>query len=343
MRFGPVLLLLAGCTWAATSPTAVEEANAGLALAREGKYELAIPHYRAAIAADSHLPGLYLNLGLAYFKLNQLAQAAPVFEQAAKADPNGFQARTLLGLTYYGLRQFKAAAANLKLAAAQQPDNVELRFRLAQSYMWSKQYQGAVDEFRFLLARKPDSAPVHMLLGEVLDAANQKDQAIAEFEAAVKAGPHEPQVHFGLGYLYWTRKRYDDAARELRAELANYPDNLRARAYLGDCEMHAGDAAAAEKDLRQVTRAAPEIRLAHVDLGILLSDNKDTAREAEHQFREAIRLDPSKPDAHYRLGKLWQSLGREQEAEAEFEKVKKLADSGPEPLLNVPDRGKPAP
>jgi len=52
------------------------EAARGTALAREGKYELAISHYRAALRLDPKLPGLQLNLGLAYFKSDQLPAAA---------------------------------------------------------------------------------------------------------------------------------------------------------------------------------------------------------------------------------------------------------------------------
>jgi Flp pilus assembly protein TadD len=74
------------------------------------------------------------------------------------------------------------------------------------------------------------------------------------------------------------------------------------------------------------------MRLAHLDLGVVLAARNDSGEAARH-FREAIRIDPSKPDAHYRLGKLWSSLGRQQEAQAEFDKVKKLAAEQPPPPL----------
>ena len=62
------------------------------------------------------------------------------------------------------------------------------------------------------------------------------------------------------------------------------------------------------------------------------------AAPREH-FQEAIRIDPSKPDAHYRLGRLWSSLGRDEEAQAEFEQVKKLAaEEPPPPLIRLPGR-----
>jgi tetratricopeptide (TPR) repeat protein len=180
------LLLLAAQIGVAVQDARAEAAR-GAALASEGKYDLAIEHYNAALRLDSHLPGLYLNLGLAYFKSKRLPEAAAAFEKAVRADSGSFQARALLGMSYYGSGRYRDAAPQLKLASEAQPDNQELRYTLAQSYLWSEQYPEALREFQFLLSKDPDSAPVHILLGEVLDASNRTEAATAEFEAAVKA------------------------------------------------------------------------------------------------------------------------------------------------------------
>ena len=81
------------------------------------------------------------------------------------------------------------------------------------------------------------------------------------------------------------------------------------------------------------------IRLAHLDLGILLAAQNHSDEAARH-FREAIRIDPSKPDAHYRLGRLLSSMGRVHDAQDEFDKVQKLAaeEPPPPPLLKLPGR-----
>jgi tetratricopeptide (TPR) repeat protein len=331
------VLLGAWQLWAAV-PEAVAEAARGAALAREGKYDLAIEHYQIALRLDPQLPGLQLNLGLAYFKSNRLAEAAAAFEAAVRADQSGFQARALLGMSYYGTSRYKDAATQLKLASDAQPDNLELRYRLAQSYLWSEQYPEAMREFRFLLSKNPDSAPVHILLGQVLDASNQVEAATAEFEAAVKASPAPPEAHFGLGYLYWKQQRYEDAAKQFQAELEIQPQHAQALAYLGDSEMHTDADKQAETHLRRALGLDKDLRLAQLDLGILLAARSDSDNAARC-FREAIRIEPSKSDAHYRLGRLLSSLGREQEAQAEFDTVKKLAaETPPPPLIRIAGR-----
>ena len=307
-------LVLLAAQIRATAQDAVAEAARGTALAREGKYDLAIEHYKAALRLNPHLPGLQLNLGLAYFKSNHLREATAAFEEAVRADSGNFQARALLGMSYYGSSRYRDAAAQLKLASEAQPDNLELRYTLAQSYLWSEQYPEALREFQFLLSKDPDSAPVHILLGQALDASNRTEAATAEFEAAVKASTVPPNAHFGLGYLYWKQRRYEEACREFEAELANQPQHAQALTYLGDAEMHTEKDGPAETHLRRALALDAGIRLAHLDLGILLAAKNDSD-EAVRQFREAIRLDPSKPDAHYRLGRLYSSLGREQDAQ----------------------------
>jgi tetratricopeptide (TPR) repeat protein len=177
----------------------------------------------------------------------------------------------------------------------------------------------------------------------VLDASNRTEAATAEFEAAVKASPVPPDAHFGLGYLYWKQQRYEEACHEFEVELETQPQHAQALMYLGDAEMHADPNKSAETHLRQALALDANMRLAHLDLGILLAAQNNSDEAARH-FREAIRLDPSKPDAHYRLGRLWRLLGREHDAQDEFDKVQKLAaeePAAPPPLLRLPGRRDP--
>jgi tetratricopeptide (TPR) repeat protein len=58
MRLILLALAASACLQAAGDPRAVDEANAAVAFAREGKYELAVAKYKAALKLDPALPGL---------------------------------------------------------------------------------------------------------------------------------------------------------------------------------------------------------------------------------------------------------------------------------------------
>ena len=46
--------------------------------------------------------------------------------------------------------------------------------------------------------------------------------------------------------------------------------------------------------------------------------------EALKALRRAVELDPTQPDAHYRLGRVYQALGNSAEAQREFSKTRTL-------------------
>jgi tetratricopeptide (TPR) repeat protein len=65
------------------------------------------------------------------------------------------------------------------------------------------------------------------------------------------------------------------------------------------------------------------IRLTYLDLGIADADHKRN-EEALVNFQRAIYMDPLQVDAHYRLGRLYVSMGKPKEAQAEFAKTSDL-------------------
>jgi Tfp pilus assembly protein PilF len=66
-----------------------------------------------------------------------------------------------------------------------------------------------------------------------------------------------------------------------------------------------------------------DLRVAYLDLGVVLMEQKHYP-EAMAALQTAIKLDPTRPDAHFRLGRLYQALGNAPEAEREFAKVREL-------------------
>jgi Tfp pilus assembly protein PilF len=75
--------------------------------------------------------------------------------------------------------------------------------------------------------------------------------------------------------------------------------------------------------LGRATKINQDIRLAYLDLGSIYL-REERYKDAQAAFRRAVTLDPSLTDAHYQLGRLYQTLGNTAAADQEFDTVQKL-------------------
>ncbi len=310
-------------------------ARMALLEARQQHYKQAVPLYRKALEMDPHIPGLRLDLGLALFKDGQLKEAVAEFETLLKTappdSPEAQRLNILTGMAHYGLGEYKQAVPFLKQAAAQDKTNLPLRLALAHSCMWSKELQCVMDVYHEILSLNAESAEADMLAGEALDEMKDNEGSTKMFRAAVAANPKEPNVHFGLGYLLWTQKQYPEAVTQFQAEVANDPRHAQALLYWGDSELQLNKPEAARPLLEKAIKLDPSRGLADLDMGVIDTDagrNNDALRELE----SAEKLQPNDVNVHWRLARLYRTLGRKEEAKAEFDKASKLNKAADEDL-----------
>jgi tetratricopeptide (TPR) repeat protein len=312
-------------------------AHIGLLEARQEHYKEAVPFYRKALALNPTYPGLRLNLGLAFFKGGELKQAIHEFnlllKTASPGSPESQRLTILVAMAHYGLSEYAEAVPYLKEAAAADAQNLQLRLALAHSCLWSKQYQCVLDTYHEILTLNAESAEADMLAGEAQDELKDHAGAIDQFRAAVKADPKEPDVHFGLGYLLWGQRRYPEAASEFQAELANNPNHIQAMIYLGDTEMQMSHPEIAEPLLEKALRIDAGRELAHLDLGIVYAD-AGRRDDALREMKEASRLVPEDIDVHWRLGRLLRTMGKKDEAKAEFDKASSITKAADNALID---------
>ena len=298
-------------------------AHLGLLEARQEHYKQAVPLYRRALEIGPEVPGLRLNLGLALFKGGEPKAAITEFERVLKSQPGNQQLTTLIGMAHYGLAEYADAVPYLKQAAANDPQNLPLRLALAHSCLWSKQNQCVMDVYHEILSLNSESAEADMVAGEALDEMKDNEGSTKMFRAAVKANPKEPNAHFGLGYLLWTQKQYKEAASEFEAELANDPDHIQAKLYLADTDIQLNQVDLAGPLLEKVVQANPAIGLGHLDLGIVYSEANRNA-DALRELTAAAKIIPNDVNVHWRLARLYRTLGKKEEAKAEFDKASTL-------------------
>jgi Tfp pilus assembly protein PilF len=79
-----------------------------------------------------------------------------------------------------------------------------------------------------------------------------------------------------------------------------------------------------------------------LDLGAALADQKQY-QDALIPLKHAVELDPSRPDAHYRLGRVYRALGKTAAAEKEFKQVQELHRKADEDVASKMSSGMAAP
>jgi tetratricopeptide (TPR) repeat protein len=320
-------------------PTSPEPlAELGLLEARQEHYAEAVAWYRKAMALSPEMPRLRFNLGLAYFKAGEYREALQQLTPLLKAEPadsdEGQRLTILIGMSHYGLGEFVAATPYLKQAAGGDAQNLSLLLTLAHSCLLSKQYQCVLDQFHRIIALSPDSAEAHMLAGEALDEMREPVDATRELRAAVQADPKAPNVHFALGYLLWTQGHAEEAAKEFQAQLDNVPQHALAMLYLADAEIQMNQFEPARPLLEKVVKATPGNAMGHLDLGIV--DEETGQREAAlRELKETIALKPDDVKAHWRLARLYRSMGKTAEAKVELDKSRTLNETADEKLLKI--------
>jgi tetratricopeptide (TPR) repeat protein len=311
-------------------------AHLGLLEARQERYEAAINYYRRAMAINSELPSLQMNLGLALFKVAQFPDAIKTFSSEIRKHPGDLRLTILLGMAHYGMKDYLVAIPYLQHAAEHEPQNLTLRMTLAHSCLRSRQYQCVLTVHEQIMALKGESAEADMLAGEALDRMGNRAGAEKAFRSAVALNPKEPDVHFGLGYLLWNQSKWADAAKEFQLELENNPQHVKARIYLADSWLRQNEIAEALPELEKLVAGDQLDPLAHLDLGLIYAKSSRNA-DAIRELKMAIESDPSDAEPHLLVAKVYRSMGRRDEANEELGRAGKLPPRNPLSLEELID------
>ena len=86
----------------------------------------------------------------------------------------------------------------------------------------------------------------------------------------------------------------------------------------GEIRMTVSDYANAVKTYMKLVEAAPEVASYHTRLAIAMACWPRTAKQAEREFLEALRLEPDSPDIHYQFGLYYKAMRQRVRAVSEL-------------------------
>lgn len=187
--------------------------------------------------------------------------------------------------------------------------------------------------FEAAIKRHPSSARLHIGLGIARYARGEYPAAVQSFCKAADLEPGDARPIEFLGEMYGVAPDLASEITERVARFAKAQPQIASGQYYYAMNLWrapAADAAATEASLkavesllRKAVSLDPKMTKAHLQLGILLSEQKRFA-EAIPSLVEATRLDPNLGQAHYRLAQAYQRTGQKELAAQSFAAFERL-------------------
>jgi tetratricopeptide (TPR) repeat protein len=149
----------------AQSAKLAEQSNQARELMASGRYEEAIPIYRALVKAVPGNAGLVTNLGLACHMAGHEQEAVTQFTKALKLAPNNVPAHLYLGYAYLSLGEPAKAIPHLEVAVRADPSDAGSRGNLAEALFAVRKFREAATQFEKLSQSASGNPEVWYRLG----------------------------------------------------------------------------------------------------------------------------------------------------------------------------------
>jgi len=240
----------------------------------------------------------FTNLALGEYELvieadgKEIGRMSPIYmrDRDLSNSPYGFQ---------YDLEfKWKAGAqpSGGVISAAdvyERPTSTKTTFQKAEEAVAKKKFDQAVDLLKQVVETDKNDFQAWTALGSVYYAEEKFDDAATAYQKAIEVHPASPRAYLNLGRVRSSQKKFEDALEPLTKAVELQPTSGDANYMLGECYLQ----------LKKGSKAIPYLN------------------EAANNGR---------PDAHLRLGWLYNAAGMKDKAAIEYEEYLKKNPSYPD-------------
>lgn len=308
-----------------TEPTSSDDvrnlyADAGEAFSR-GDYATAVVLLRKVTSIAPQSGSAWNGLGRALLALNQLDAAALAFGTSIEKDPNSREAYNNLGLVYWRQRKYAEAAAQLRKQILVNPDDHYAHRNLAMMLLDEHQCSDAMPEFQKALSLTPNHAPTLLAEGECdLDLGNRA-KGVSELEQAINLSS-EPNIFNSAAYAL-AKRNIEISMAEKWADTCLTIESVRPHNssldHLTPEQLNYASVMAAYWDTRGW-------------IYYLQGDNNNA-----RSYLEAAWSLRAEPTTGYHLGRIYETLGRAEDATKAYAMAVASADLPTRAKINLDD------
>jgi len=223
-----------------------------------------------------------------------------------------------LGQAYEAAGNTAKALPELRKAIEIDPYEEEYYFDLAQVQLLHQDFNGAIrtlEPSRRIFAKSPQ---LELTLGVGYYGLRRFDDAVGSFLRVIEMAPEVEQPYAFLGRIIdHAGERLPEIERRFEAYAKATPKSAGSQfLYAKAINASSGDSAAAEALLRKSIAMDGRNWESHLELGIAL-EKRRSYEEAAKELTRSIKLNPKSSTPHYRPARIYDRLGKKQEAASE--------------------------
>ena len=268
---------------------------------REKQPALAIPELQAAVALNPESVDAQANLGVLLFFQGKAADAIPHFRAALKVQPGLAKIQGLLGMAEDRTLDFDDARKDMEAAFP------------------------SLEDRRFQMQLGLELVGLDTESGDL-------EKAAAILTQLRKANPDNAEV------LYAAYRTYSDLAGESMLALSlAAPDSAQMHQLMAHEDYRQGNTTGAVAQYRKAIALDPHLPGIHFELAELLRTSKDETvkKEAEQEYRAALREDPQNEKSILRLAEIDAQRGNTEQSYKEYTKAVELQPADADAKLGL--------
>lgn len=283
----------------------------------------AIADLRAALKDSPGSVPIERLLARAHMANGEPALAEQALRSAIDTAPTDMNVRLQLAQLYAQTGRDDQAIGLLEDSVRRDPTNVQVREALAIAYLAKHDFQAARTAADDLKTLRPDSVMALYFAGLADQGLNKLPDAQQELERAHELSPHAIEPLTALAQLEMAHGQGAQAIALVQSAVnAADPKDAAPLNLLGELYVAGGDLPHALEALTRATTVAPKWWPAYRNLALAKSAAKDT-EGAIAAYDAAIRIAPGETQLVAELGRLYESVGRVDDAIAQYENLYK--------------------
>jgi tetratricopeptide (TPR) repeat protein len=256
--------------------------------------------------------------GLESLSKGDFRDAGAAFKEAMQLEPKAVQ--PLLGLADVALKQqdTQQAEAYLQQALNLAPQSVEVQTAWGRYLYQQQRFTDAEAAFKKAIALNPQAVTPHVDLGDLyLGGWRKPQEAMDAYRAALKLDPAHAGAHYALGTALAATNDIEAAQAELTEANRLAPNNPLPLQALGQLYTARKEYEKALEAFSNALKVQPQFVQAYIARGDVYGIQGQSDK-ALAEYNEALRVAPTFALAHLKIGTVYEAQARTEEAQKAY-------------------------